>query len=95
MSQKLDVNFGGYSIAGLKSLNQDSFAASNPTGNEREFKGIAAAIADGVSSCEDSHIASQTAVTSFISDYLSTSPSWSVSTSASRVLTSLNRWLFQ
>lgn len=95
MSQKLDVNFGGYSIAGLKSQNQDSFAASNPTGNEREYKGVAAAIADGVSSCEDSHIASQTAVTSFISDYLSTSPSWSVSTSASRVLTSLNRWLFQ
>jgi serine/threonine protein phosphatase PrpC len=95
MSHPLVVRFGGFSKAGLKAINQDAFAATSLTGSELEFKGVAAAIADGVSSCEDSHIASQTAVTSFISDYFSTSPSWSVSTSASKVLTSLNRWLFQ
>jgi serine/threonine protein phosphatase PrpC len=95
MSHPLVVTFGGASQPGVKPINQDAFAATSPSGSELEFKGVAAAIADGVSSCEDSHIASQTAVTSFISDYLSTSPSWSVSTSASKVLTSLNRWLYQ
>lgn len=94
MSKQLEVRFGGYSTKGKKALNQDAFAASHPSGTERQYKGAAAAIADGVSSCEDSHIASQTAVTGFIEDYLSTPPSWSVGHSASRVLTGLNRWLY-
>ncbi|WP_293267764.1 bifunctional protein-serine/threonine kinase/phosphatase [Neptunomonas sp.] len=94
MSKQLEVRFGGYSSKGKKALNQDAFAASLPSGAERQYKGAAAAIADGVSSCEDSHIASQTAVTGFIEDYLSTPPSWSVGHSASRVLTGLNRWLY-
>ncbi|SIS68267.1 bifunctional protein-serine/threonine kinase/phosphatase [Neptunomonas antarctica] len=94
MSKQLEVRFGGYSIKGMKARNQDAFAASHPSGAERQYKGAAAAIADGVSSCEDSHIASQTAVTGFIQDYLSTPPSWSVGHSASRVLTGLNRWLY-
>jgi serine/threonine protein phosphatase PrpC len=94
MSKQLEVRFGGYSTKGKKALNQDAFAASHPSGSERQYKGVAAAIADGVSSCEDSHIASQTAVTGFIEDYLSTPPSWSVGHSASRVLTGLNRWLY-
>lgn len=59
------------------------------------MKGMAAAIADGVSSCSESHIASQTAVTGFIADYLSTPDTWSVQKSASRVLSSLNGWLWQ
>ena len=94
MRKQLEVRFGGYSTKGKKVLNQDAFAASHPSGAEREYKGAAAAIADGVSSCEDSHIASQTAVTGFIEDYLSTPPSWGVGHSASRVLTGLNRWLY-
>lgn len=94
MSKRLEVCFGGYSTKGKKALNQDAFAASHPSGAERQYKGAAAAIADGVSSCEDSHIASQTAVTGFIEDYFSTPPSWSVGHAASRVLTGLNRWLY-
>jgi serine/threonine protein phosphatase PrpC len=95
MTSKLEVSFGGYSSAGQKAINQDAYAFSIPQGDELNDKGIPAAIADGVSSCEESHIASQTSVTSFINDYLSTAPSWRVSTSASKVLTSLNRWLYQ
>lgn len=95
MAKSLQVRFGGYSTAGLKPINQDAFAVKMPEGQELAYKGMAAAIADGVSSCADSHIASQTAVTSFMNDYFSTSPNWSVSTSASKVMTSLNRWLYQ
>ncbi|MBV1789512.1 bifunctional protein-serine/threonine kinase/phosphatase [Marinobacterium sp. D7] len=95
MSKRLQVRFGGCSEAGRKSVNQDAFAAHLATGNGAEFKGAAAAIADGVSSCADSHIASQTAVTSFLEDYFSTPQSWSVRKSVSRVLTSLNGWIYQ
>jgi len=94
-AKSLTVKIGGQSSAGRKPNNQDAFAAKVPTGDELFYKGIALAIADGVSSCDDSHIASQTSVTSFISDYYSTSNSWSVKHSASRVLTGLNAWISQ
>lgn len=94
-SAELKVSFGGYSTAGKKPVNQDAFAAHLPISSSARFKGAAAAIADGVSSCEDSHIASQTSVTSFIEDYFSTPDSWSVKQSVSRVLTGLNSWLYQ
>jgi serine/threonine protein phosphatase PrpC len=89
----LSLRFGGKSVAGVKDKNQDAFAAHLPEKSELEFKGGAAVIADGVSSCPDSHIASQTSVTSFMQDYFSTPHSWSVRNSVSRVLTALNSWL--
>lgn len=95
MTSDLKVRFGGCSTGGRKALNQDAFAAHQPTGQELTFKGATAVIADGVSNCADSHIASQTAVTSFISDYYSTPHSWNLRQSVSRVLHSLNRWLHQ
>lgn len=94
-AKSLVVKIGGHSSAGRKPSNQDAFAAKVPSGDELFYKGVTLAIADGVSSCEDSHIASQTSVTSFISDYYSTSNSWSVKHSASRVLTGLNAWISQ
>ncbi|WP_296055435.1 bifunctional protein-serine/threonine kinase/phosphatase [uncultured Amphritea sp.] len=94
-STELLVSFGGYSTAGQKPVNQDAFAAHLPINSSARFKGAAAAIADGVSSCENSHIASQTSVTSFIEDYFSTPESWSVKQSVSRVVTGLNNWLHQ
>ncbi len=94
MSKKtLSLRFGGKSVAGIKEVNQDAFAAHLPENSELEFKGGAAVIADGVSSCADSHIASQTSVTSFMQDYFSTPHSWSVRNSVSRVMTALNSWL--
>lgn len=95
MSQTtLALRFGGQSVAGHKPANQDAFAAHLPDlAADLEFKGGAAVIADGVSSCADSHIASQTSVTSFMQDYYSTPHSWSVRNSVSRVLTGLNSWL--
>lgn len=93
MHKPLALRFGGKSSAGLKSINQDAFAAHLPENSDLEFKGGAAVIADGVSSCAESHIASQTSVTSFMQDYFSTPHSWSVRNSVSRVMTALNSWL--
>ncbi len=93
--KQLSVRFGGQSTAGIKPVNQDAFAAHQPEGSDLEYKGVVAAIADGVSSCAQSQIASQTCVTGFIQDYFSTPHSWSVKHSVSRVLTGLNNWLHQ
>ncbi len=60
----------------------------------RTFKGIAAVIADGVSSAEAGREASECCVRSFLDDYFATPESWSVKRAAQVVLTSLNRWLY-
>lgn len=58
-------------------------------------KGAVLAIADGVSACSEARKASHTGVTSFTSDYYSTPDSWTVRNSAAKVLSALNRWLYQ
>ncbi|MFT5720247.1 MAG: serine/threonine protein phosphatase PrpC [Motiliproteus sp.] len=95
MATTLQVSFGGHSIAGIKAENQDAFAALQPDSPLRELKGAVCALADGVSSSAESHIASQTSVTDFVQQYFSTPDSWTVKTSAGRVLHALNRWLYQ
>jgi serine/threonine protein kinase len=94
-SPELMVTFGGHSIAGIKKKNEDAFAAYLPPSKGiNQLKGITACIADGVSCSENAQLASQTAVTLFIDDYYSTPDSWTVRTSAARVLSSLNSWLY-
>lgn len=90
----LSVEFGGHSIAGRKERNEDAFAARQPEGNERIYKGVVACIADGVSCSENAQQASTTSVTDFIHNYYSTPDTWAVRQAAARVLSSLNSWLF-
>ncbi|MDX2349295.1 MAG: bifunctional protein-serine/threonine kinase/phosphatase [Porticoccus sp.] len=91
----LRVTFGGHSIAGVKNRNEDAFAMYLPSSEgTNQLKGITTCIADGVSCSENAQLASQTAVTHFIDDYYSTPDSWTVQTSAARVLSSLNSWLY-
>ena len=58
------------------------------------FKGITLAMADGISSSQVSHIASESAVRNFLTDYYCTSETWSVKNSVERVLTAINSWLY-
>ncbi len=92
-SRELNIEFGGYSTAGIKPKNQDAFAAHQPKSYDRIHKGVAVTIADGLSCSEHSAEASQMCVTHFIEDYYSTPDSWSVGNSVSRVLNALNTWL--
>ncbi|MCU4675970.1 bifunctional protein-serine/threonine kinase/phosphatase [Catenovulum sp. 2E275] len=94
MKPQLKVELGGYSHEGIKPVNQDAFAGQNPKGLALEHKGVALAIADGVSSSARSQEAAQISVTQFITDYYATPDSWSVNKSSARVLTALNSWLF-
>ena len=94
MNKKLKVSIGQYSSAGIKPQNQDFHGVYIPEGHALSSKGIACAIADGISSSNVSHIAAETAVSSFLSDYYSTSDAWSTQTSAARVIRATNSWLY-
>ena len=94
MSSELSVTYGGFTSAGIKTENQDAFAAYQPTLSITRYKGIAACIADGVSCSENAQQASITSVTHFLNDYYSTPDSWDVKTAAGKVLSSLNAWLY-
>lgn len=92
-SKGLCVAVGGASSAGRKPINQDAFAAVVPGPTALNAKGVAAAIADGISSSRVSQEASQTAVAAFLDDYYCTPEAWSVKTSAYRVINAINGWL--
>ncbi len=89
----LSVSIGQCSAAGVKQVNQDFYGACIPVGLTLNTKGIAAAVADGISSSDVSHVASESAVKSFLIDYYCTSDAWSVKKSAYRVLSAINSWL--
>jgi len=93
MPAELKISIGQCSEKGRKPTNQDFHGALIPNEPLMSLKGIAIVIADGISSSEVSHIASESAVKSFLTDYYCTSESWSVKTSAQRVLAATNAWL--
>ncbi|MDX1589589.1 MAG: bifunctional protein-serine/threonine kinase/phosphatase [Oleiphilaceae bacterium] len=89
----MKTSLGQYSDKGPKASNQDFHGALRPTGAQLEMKGQVFAMADGISTSEVSHIASETAVKSFLEDYLCTSEAWSVRQAGERVLRATNSWL--
>ncbi|WP_022940973.1 bifunctional protein-serine/threonine kinase/phosphatase [Psychromonas hadalis] len=92
---QLELCIGGFSDAGTRATNQDAFAVKVPSSySEKQYKGIVACLADGVSCSHNAQQASQTSVTQFINDYYCTPDSWSIKLSASKVLNSLNGWLY-
>lgn len=93
MTTPLTVSVGQHTDKGRKATNQDFHGAFIPREPQLSSKGIALALADGISSSAVSHIASESAVTGFLADYYCTSDAWSVKTSAQRVLMATNSWL--
>jgi len=93
MQKKLKISAGQYSDKGRKENNQDFHGIYIPKEPLLSLKGVAIALADGISSSDVSQIASEAAVTGFLSDYFCTSESWSVKKSAQRVLMATNSWL--
>jgi serine/threonine protein phosphatase PrpC len=93
MPGALRISAGQYSEKGRKETNQDFHGLLVPREPQLSSKGVAIALADGISSSDVSQEASQAAVTGFLEDYFCTSDAWSVKTSAQRVLFALNSWL--
>jgi serine/threonine protein phosphatase PrpC len=93
MARGLKISIGQHSDKGRKPVNQDFHGTLIPKEPLLSVKGIAVVLADGISSSNVSQIASQSAVKGFLSDYYCTSDSWSVKTSAQRVIAATNSWL--
>jgi serine/threonine protein phosphatase PrpC len=93
MSAQLTISIGQFSTAGRKEANQDFHGACIPAEPLLSSKGIALAIADGISTSTVSRVASESAVKGFLEDYFCTSPAWSVKRSARAVLAATNSWL--
>jgi serine/threonine protein kinase len=94
MPSSLQIAVGQHSDKGRKESNQDFHGLYIPQEPLLGSKGIAIAMADGISSSNVSHLASQTAVTGFLADYFCTSEAWSVKKAAQRVLYATNSWLY-
>ncbi|UZE94559.1 bifunctional protein-serine/threonine kinase/phosphatase [Alkalimarinus alittae] len=94
MAQALAVSVGNATDKGVKAINQDYMGSVVPAEPLLSSKGIALAMADGISSSKVSQEASQAAVSGFLEDYYCTSDSWSVKTSVQKVVKSINAWLY-
>src|SRR5499427_6175109 len=93
MPRELKISVGQHSDKGSKGTNQDFHGVLIPKEPLLSLKGIAIVLADGISSSQVSRVASESAVKGFLTDYYCTSESWSVKTSAQRVIAATNSWL--
>lgn len=93
MSQ-LQLTIGQYTSKGRKEVNQDFHDIRIPSEPLISSKGVAVAMADGISSSKVSQEASKISVNSFLEDYFSTSEAWSVKKSAQRVIQATNSWIY-
>ena len=93
MPRELKISVGQHSDKGRKETNQDFHGVLIPDEPLLSLKGIAIVLADGISSSNVSRVAAESAVKGFLTDYYCTSESWSVRTSAQRVLEATNSWL--
>jgi serine/threonine protein phosphatase PrpC len=93
MARELKISVGQHSDKGRKETNQDFHGVLIPKEPLLSLKGIAIVLADGISSSQVSRVASESAVKGFLTDYYCTSESWSVKTSAQRVIAATNSWL--
>jgi serine/threonine protein phosphatase PrpC len=94
MARELKISIGQHSDKGRKAINQDFHGALLPKEPLQRLKGVAVVLADGISSSNVSQIASESTVKSFLTDYYCTSETWSVKTSARRVIAATNSWLY-
>jgi serine/threonine protein phosphatase PrpC len=90
----LKISIGYASDKGIKADNEDFFGSLMPEGSQLVHKGIALAIADGMSGSDAGKQASHCCVVSFLNDYYSTPDSWSVKQAGQKILSATNSWLY-
>jgi serine/threonine protein phosphatase PrpC len=94
VSAKLEITVGQFSDRGSKTENQDFYGVMQPRDRLRKTKGIAIAIADGISASERGREAAEACVAGFLADYFSTPESWTVQRSVQKIMTALNTWMY-
>jgi len=93
-TSSLKASVGFATDKGVKADNEDFVGSIIPNEPQLTHKGIAAAIADGMSGSDAGKLASQSCVGSFLSDYFSTPDSWSVKQAGQKILSATNSWLY-
>lgn len=93
-SSGLQTSIGSFSDKGVKDENEDFFGSLVPKEPQLTHKGIAFAIADGMSGSDAGKEASRCCIVSFLNDYYSTPDSWSVKKAGQKILSATNSWLF-
>jgi len=94
VQNKLSISISESTSKGLKEINQDFHDIRIPTDHQLINKGIAIALADGISSSDVSQEASKLSINSFLEDYYSTPEVWSVQKSAKNIIYNINSWLY-
>lgn len=90
------LDIASFCEAGVKPINEDAVGFEQPEESYAlENKGIALALADGVSTAEAGREASRTAVDRFLEEYYQTPDTWSVASSGEKVLSTINLRLFR
>jgi eukaryotic-like serine/threonine-protein kinase len=90
----LKASIGFATDKGIKTDNEDFAGVVVPNEPQLTYKGIVAAIADGMSGSDAGKLASQSCVGSFLGDYYSTPDSWSVKQAGEKILSATNSWLY-
>ncbi|NLQ17435.1 bifunctional protein-serine/threonine kinase/phosphatase [Marinomonas sp. M1K-6] len=90
----LSISIGRATNKGKKDINQDGLGGQIPAEPLLSTRGVALAIADGISSSSVSQVASEFAITRFLEDFYHTSDAWSVKTSGEKVINSINAALY-
>jgi len=85
---------GSCSDAGVKAVNEDAVGYRIPEDHLLASKGVVLALADGVSSAEAGKEAAELCVRSVLTDYYTTPETWSVKHAIQKILTPLNRQLY-
>lgn len=91
---ELKVSYGQSYLAQNQQSARASIAVASPKDSQLAVKGVAAVIADSTWRNVMAKQASEISVRGFIADYYSTPDNWNVKTSAKKVLSALNSWLF-
>ena len=94
MKHILTIESAQQCLAGGKEENQDACGIRVADGQQLQTKGIAIAIADGMSGSDAGREASQACIQGFLNDYFSTPETWTVQTSAQKIISALNHWLY-
>lgn len=91
---QLKISYGQAFIAPDRSSIRSTMSIRIPEGSGLAAKGISAVVADSTWRNVIAKQAAETCVRGFLADYYATPDNWDVKTSATKVLSALNGWLF-
>ncbi|WP_028304926.1 bifunctional serine/threonine-protein phosphatase/kinase [Oceanospirillum maris] len=91
---QLKVSYGQAFIAPDRNSIRSTMSVKIPEGSGLAVKGVAAVVADSTWRNVIAKQAAETCVRGFLADYYATPDNWDVKTSATKVLSALNGWLF-